>query len=301
MVYTSETVDLHEVVQESLALCDPEARSGRDIRLMLRAEAHHVQGDPRLRQVVWNLVHNALRNTPADGSIRLATHDRPPRSIVLSVTDNGRGIEPAVLPRIFNVFEQDEEARRRGVGLGLGLPISKSIVEAHGGRLTASSAGRGLGARFTVELLTVPAPAPHRPVEIPPRPLQRPRNVLLVEDNADSATALAMILEMHGYGVTVAATVQEALEQVEGADILISDIGLPDGTGYDLMRAVAARRPIPAIALSGYGSSEDQRRSAEAGFELHIVKPVEADRLLDALQSLSAKCADRDLRAMPVG
>jgi CheY-like chemotaxis protein len=122
-----------------------------------------------------------------------------------------------------------------------------------------------------------------------PRPAHPSRTVLLVEDNEDSASVLATILELHGYVVRVAKSVHEALELVEHADILISDIGLPDGTGYELMRTISSRRRIPGIALSGYGSNEDMRRSAEAGFELHIVKPVEPNRLLDALERLATQ------------
>jgi len=290
MTYAPEIVDLHELVHETIGLCHPEPDSGLEMRTKLAAEAHHVHADPvRLRQVLWNLLHNAIRNTPAQGWVAISTMNDASGSIALTVADSGRGIDAALLPNIFKLFEQGEDMRRRGMGLGLGLPISKSIVEAHGGRISAESNGPGSGACFTVQLHTVSEPRALEVTPEVPRPAHPSRTVLLVEDNEDSATALATILELHGYVVRVAKSVQEALELAEHADIMISDIGLPDGTGYELMRAISSRRRIPAIALSGYGSNEDMQRSAEAGFELHIVKPVEPNRLLDALERLATR------------
>jgi CheY-like chemotaxis protein len=219
--------------------------------------------------------------------VTVATKNDDREWIVLAVHDTGRGIDASVLPRVFNLFEQDEELRRRGVGLGLGLPISKTIVEAHGGSIVVESDGRGRGARVTVELPTVSSPSSTTIAATTVRRIPTgSRRVLLVEDNEDSAQALAEILTIHGYHVRLAGSVREALGYIDEVDIVVSDIGLPDGTGHDLMQQICARRRLPGIALSGYGTREDVQRSAEAGFDRHIVKPVEPQHLLDALQSL---------------
>jgi PAS domain S-box-containing protein len=289
MTFLPDIVNVHELVGEVMEMLGEDLRSARlAVSTTLSATAHYVHVDPvRLRQVMWNLLHNAVRNTPADGRVTVSTANLTEGWITVSVRDTGRGIDPHMLPRIFNLFEQDEELRRRGVGLGLGLPISKTIVEAHGGSIIVESGGRGRGARVTVELPTVAEPTARRAPAASARPVPpRFRRVLLVEDNEDSAQALAAILSIHGYEVRVAGTVKEALGYVDEVDIVVSDIGLPDGTGHELMAQICARRRLPGIALSGYGTSEDVRRSTEAGFHRHIVKPVEPQHLLDALQNL---------------
>jgi CheY-like chemotaxis protein len=247
-----------------------------------------VRADPvRLRQVVWNLLSNALRNTPAGGSISLVTANLAPGWVTITLRDTGRGIAPRMLSRIFTFFEQDEEARRRGIGLGLGLPISKAIVESHGGRIRAESGGLGKGATFIIELRTTSA-APARGAP-GPRGAAAARRVpiLLVEDNADSAAAIAEFLRLHGHEVKVAGTMQEALARYAPGDLLISDIGLPDGSGHQLLRQLGRERPVVAIALSGYGTPEDLSRSAEAGFARHIVKPVSPGELLALIGELT--------------
>jgi CheY-like chemotaxis protein len=281
-------LDVHGLVSEALDVFTQQLRNAH-LRLTvdIGAAQHHVLADPvRLNQVLWNVLHNAIRNTPPGGEVRVRSANRRPDAFVLIVSDTGRGIAPDLLPRIFNVFEQDDTARRRGVGLGLGLSISKSIIEAHCGRITAASEGIDRGATFTIELPVAEPPtdgaAAAKDMLVP----QRSQRVLLVEDNEDSAAALAELLRAHGYEVLVAGSMRDALQAADRADVLISDIGLPDGSGLDLMRAIVARRPMRAIALSGYGTAKDLRQSAEAGFERHIVKPVEPRRLLEALQSL---------------
>jgi CheY-like chemotaxis protein len=169
----------------------------------------------------------------------------------------------------------------------LGLPLSEGIIETHGGRLVAASEGPGFGAERTVELRTVGRPAALTRLDRSAK--QRSvaiAMILLVEDNEDSANAIAELLRLHGYSVTVADSVEQALCLADQADVLISDIALPDGTGHELMRQISARRPIPGIALSGYSTSEDLRRSTDAGFERHLVKPVDPQLLLDAIEQL---------------
>jgi PAS domain S-box-containing protein len=284
-----EAIDLHALVREIIEMLDEQMHTSQlSVTVNPAAGAYWVRADPlRLRQVLWNLMHNAIRNTPPGGMVTVSTANRRDGWVVLTVSDTGHGIDTELLPRIFNLFEQDEEVRRRGVGLGLGLPISKGIIEAHGGRIQAASAGRERGAALTIELPTIAAPVHEVAAAAPvaPRPPQGFR-ILLVEDNEDSAVALAALLQMHTFDVRVAHTIEEAIGMTEGINLVISDIGLPDGSGHDLMRRIQARGHIPGIALSGYGTSEDQRRSAEAGFNYHLVKPVEPQRLLDVLTEL---------------
>lgn len=284
----TEVIDLHELVGDVVAMLEAELRAAAlQITSELGATRHHVDGDPvRCRQVLWNLLHNAIRNTPSHGQVAVRTGNETPGWLTITVVDTGRGIDAGLLSRIFEAFEKGEELHRRGVGLGLGLPITKAIVEAHGGRIDLTSEGHGHGTRVSVVLPTAVAPARRTAAEVEPVAAPQRRRILLVEDNEDSATALAEILQFHGYEVCIAGSVQDALRYVDEIDIVISDIGLPDGSGHELMRQISARRPVPGIALSGYGTRDDVRRSAEAGFERHIVKPVEPGSLLEALRTL---------------
>ncbi|HZF08399.1 MAG TPA: response regulator, partial [Thermoanaerobaculia bacterium] len=205
-------------------------------------------------------------------------------------------IEPEALPHIFDAFDQGRSGTtRRFGGLGLGLAISRAIVELHGGRLTAASQGRDRGATFTVRL-----PLPGLPAGVeragealfPPAPAlsdDRRLHILLVEDHVDTATAVAGLLRMLGHQVTETGTVAEALAAAErgGIDLVLSDLGLPDGHGHDLMRALAGRHRLPGIALSGYGMEEEVAKSRAAGFGLHLTKPVSLDALLVAIRQVA--------------
>jgi PAS domain S-box-containing protein len=175
MSIVREVIDLHEAITDVLTLCQEQLeRSPADKRIALAAAAHTVYADPvRLRQVIWNLVNNAVRNTPAGGEIAVSTSNPASDTIAIVVSDTGRGIDQQLLARIFTFFEQDDESRRRGMGLGLGLAISKAIVESHGGRISAESDGPGHGARFTVSLATV-ADTPHAAAGQPRRDAHDP-------------------------------------------------------------------------------------------------------------------------------
>jgi two-component system CheB/CheR fusion protein len=201
---------------------------------------------------------------------------------------------------LFNAFEQGgREMTRMFGGLGLGLAIGKALVDAHGGTISVASDGAGRGATFTVDLPAIPAPgagAPHEPDGSARTGLRRVVNckILIVEDHADTARAMARILAGRGYTVRTADTVASALSAVssDAYDLIISDIGLPDGSGLDLMRQVLARGgPVQGIALSGFGMEEDVRRSMAAGFQSHLTKPVNIDRLEAAVQRLTDHCA----------
>jgi CheY-like chemotaxis protein len=209
----------------------------------------------------------------------------------IEVKDNGVGIDPQVLPQIFDAFEQGSAGVTREFGgLGLGLAITKALVEMHRGSIKAESAGAGQGATFTVWL---PRGLPeHLPAKDPPTSRrisdEASLRLLVVEDHADTARTLGLLLRRAGFDVVTAPDVAGALERMQQQefDVLVSDLGLPDGTGYDLMRAVRQRTTIPGIAMSGYGMEEDLRRSQEAGFVEHLVKPVSIAKLQEAIHRL---------------
>jgi CheY-like chemotaxis protein len=243
-------------------------------------------------------LRNAVKFTPEGGMIFVRSWNggllpgggparEPACELIVEITDTGMGIEPAALPHIFNAFEQGPEAIGRKLGgLGLGLSISKAIAELHGGRITAVSQGYGRGATFRVHLPAGAWPAEAKPApqpiasSVPPLP-DRALSLLLVEDHRDTAEAMAELLRSLGHQVRVAGSVAAGLTTAAamldagaGIDLVISDLGLPDGTGMDLMRELAARYGLRGIALSGYGTEEDVRRSLEAGFSRHLTKPV---------------------------
>jgi nitrogen-specific signal transduction histidine kinase/ActR/RegA family two-component response regulator len=288
-------VDLHETVKHAAEACGGEARAkGLTLALDLQAAPAAVMGDAtRLQQVLWNLVKNAVKFTPAGGRVTVRTR-RPAGAdrVQVEVADTGVGIDPAVLPRIFDAFEQGGAAvTRQFGGLGLGLAISKALVELHGGTLTAASDGPGRGATFVLALPAAAAgpAAPVRPAARNGDGLAGVR-VLLVEDNADTARVMGRVLQGWGCAVTAAGSVAAAAAAAgEGAfDLVLSDLGLPDGSGHDLMRQLAARHGLRGIALSGYGMEADVRESLAAGFAEHLTKPVDLERLEAALRRLVA-------------
>jgi CheY-like chemotaxis protein len=208
--------------------------------------------------------------------------------------DTGLGIEPALLTRIFDPFEQgDESVRGRAGGLGLGLAISRSLAETMGGRLTASSRGRGQGSVFRLELATVATPVANRSgIASPPATVVASGvpdlRILLVEDNRDTLRYLSAILRQRGHTVVTADCVTAAFAAVEQAEepfeLLLSDIELPDGTGHCLMRGLKVSHGLRGIAMSGFGAEEDLRQSREAGFFDHLTKPIDMNRLEAAIR-----------------
>jgi PAS domain S-box-containing protein len=276
-----ESVEVISAVQHVCETCRPFILE-KSIRLQchMPREKLFVSADPaRLQQVLWNLVKNAVKFTPDRGDIHVTISGIGDGRVLFEVRDTGIGIPAEVLPRIFDAFEQgDAKITRQFGGMGLGLAISRALVEMHGGTIRAQSAGQDRGATFTVELPLLPAE------QVPPsRPEQSGGEgntatkfrVLVVEDHADSADVLAMLLGESGYAVKTAnsAAAALALAAKEPFDVMVSDIGLPDATGYDLMKQIKERHNIKGIAMSGYGMDEDLRKSREAGFSDHIVKP----------------------------
>jgi CheY-like chemotaxis protein len=251
-----------------------------------------VAADPaRLRQIFWNLVKNAIRFTPRGGRISLRASIPAPGRVAVEIVDTGMGIDPSDIPRIFQPFEQ---AGRRMGGLGLGLSISSALVEAHGGRLTAQSEGLGRGATFRVELpLSLSAPEPRLPSESTSPASEGPRErrrVLLVDDHADTLGAARDLLAELNCDVVSAASLREALAAAEAGplDLVISDFGLADGSGLDLMRTLRDSYGLAGIAVTGYGMAEDVRRGREAGFVEHLVKPITLQRLEGAIDRFFA-------------
>jgi CheY-like chemotaxis protein/anti-sigma regulatory factor (Ser/Thr protein kinase) len=250
--------------------------------------------DPvRLEQVCWNLLNNAIKFTPAGGTITIRTSNPGDGRIRIQIADTGKGIDPDSLTTIFNPFEQGgTEMTRRYGGLGLGLAIAKAIVEMHEGTISATSEGPGTGATFTVEMATTarePAPAGRdgesgRPVTAARQTDPAPR-ILLVEDHQSTSFVLQRLMKRWGWDVVPEVSVKSALELADSHsfDLVISDLGLPDGTGYELMRQLRDRYGLQGIALSGYGMDQDIQKSLASGFVAHLVKPVNFDELRSAV------------------
>jgi signal transduction histidine kinase/CheY-like chemotaxis protein len=296
-----ETASVHEILQRSYEICREEiAAKDLKIEFRLRAEEAYVEGDPaRLQQVFWNLIKNSVKFTPAKGRIVIETLNPTADKVEIRTTDNGIGIEAEQVDRIFNAFEQGQSSiTRRFGGLGLGLAISRAMVNAHGGTIKAESGGKNRGATFIVTLATVSAPAaapskteaqgPKADGGKPAKVAGSGPRVLVVDDHVDTCIGMKMMLERRGYRVTVAHTADQALEKSEHEefDLVISDIGLPDRSGYELMQELGTTKGLRGIALSGFGMENDVSRARAAGFSEHLTKPINFDRLNEAIQTL---------------
>lgn len=293
-----EPVDLRDVVEHTTGSVVELRDKKIDFAIEWHAEEIFVRGDrSRLTQLLWNLLKNAAKFTLNGNRVRLRARneeggpDRRPW-LVIEVEDHGVGISPDVLPKIFHAFEQgDIRITRRFGGLGLGLAISKAIVELHGGNITAASEGPGKGARFTFRLPTIPKPAIARePTAVggaKPGSLDgQGKRLLLVEDHADTAEILGKRLRKVGFQVVHAGSVEEGISAAEKAEkagepfqFVLSDLGLPDGTGFELMKTLSTNFGLRGVALSGFGMETDVRKSEEAGFLRHLTKPVDFELL----------------------
>jgi PAS domain S-box-containing protein len=302
-----QDVNLRRILEHAIdTCCGKEVAAGRlQVAAELTAPDHCLWADgPRLTQVFWNLLSNSVKFTPAGGNITVRSwKEEDADRLAVEVADTGAGIEPDLLPRIFDAFEQgDSITVRRSGGLGLGLAISKAIVELHGGELSVQSPGRNQGAVFTVRLPVGPRQA-QGVLETsgdfghPGGGNRASLHILLVEDHVDTAEAMAALLEMLGHRITTAGTVEAALTTASALqagpgraiDLLISDLGLPDGSGLELMRELSRRYGLKGIALSGYGMEEDLRRSREAGFEKHLIKPITLESLQAVIRDVMAE------------
>lgn len=291
-----DTVDIHTLLGAVMGICKGDIDGKRmEISLDLRAGSHHVRGDSaRLQQVFWNLVKNSIKFTAEGGRIFVSSFNDEAGQLVVEVADTGIGIEADVLPRIFDAFEQgDRSITRHFGGLGLGLAISKTLIDVHGGTIVASSMGRNHGATFTISLATSdPVEHEHKTHETVSSQTDERGNtrILIVEDNSDTSQVMRHLLERRGYSVVAVHTMQAALDATSTGefDLIISDIGLPDGSGIELMQTLRETGPIKGIAVSGYGMEEDVRRSMDAGFAEHLTKPVSFQRLSKAIKTLLA-------------
>jgi len=276
--------DIHSLLTHTEQIIRSDARGkGVAVHLVLEAREHIVRGDgARLHQVFWNLLKNAIKFTPSGGEITVRVVNPASGRIRVEVCDSGVGIEPGFIPSIFGAFVQgNRNAGGATSGLGLGMAISKTIVELHGGTIQAASEGVGKGATFTVELETensVPVPFSAAPEHIE---AQAKHRLLVVEDHQPTLDVLARLLRKQGHTVDTAGSVGAALAlaATHVFDLVISDIGLPDGNGVDLMIQLSREYGLRGIALSGYGMDEDFVRTRNAGFLAHLVKPIDFERL----------------------
>jgi len=299
------THELPQILNDALVTVRAEIeRKQIELRLESRGvAAPRVSADDvRLQQVFWNLLKNAVKFTPERGTIALTTClGSGGGTVIVAISDTGIGLSPSELERIYDAFTQGDHASADGPhrfgGLGLGLAISKRIVEQHHGTLVATSPGPGLGSTFTVELPLVPPAAAGVAAGGPeaagpgPDPAGAPaqRSLLLVEDHEPTRTALSRLLRRRSYDVSTAGSLAEAraFTAKRSFDFLITDIGLPDGTGLELIQEMRAGRDVRGMALTGYGMDEDVGRSREAGFRIHLTKPITVQSLDKALAELN--------------
>jgi PAS domain S-box-containing protein len=297
-----EHLDLRGIAEHAIGSVRPMIeRRKHELSVSLPPEPVWVQGDPtRLEQVIVNLLNNAAKYTDEGGHICLTVKQQDHEvEVVLSVRDTGVGIAPELLPRIFDLFTQANRTLDRAQGgLGIGLSLVQKLVELHGGKVAAYSAGLGQGSEFIVRLPALSsAGEPIAPIEIAQRSGKASR-VLVVDDNVDAADMLVMMLQMFGHEVKAAYSGQAALETAVEyqPDFVLLDIGLPDMNGYEVaqhLRQQQRTKNVSLIAMTGYGQDADRQRSQEAGIDLHLVKPVDPKKLQDVLETWAKQTCSR--------
>jgi PAS domain S-box-containing protein len=303
-----QSTDIHETIVRAIDICEADNVAGafHFIR-KFKATYHHANADAvRLQQIFWNLLRNAVKFTARTGKVTISTMNAPrkksgkksPPDIIISVHDTGIGIAKKDLHRIFNAFEQGSgEITRRFGGLGLGLTISRRLVELHGGSIAVASRGIGKGATFTITLPTVSAPAVSNSAPAPTFSASTPAlRILLVEDHEDTRRNMTRLLSALKHNVVSAHDAASALKQASKAtfDLVISDIGLPDESGLELMKKLKSRHRLRGICLSGYGMDEDIARSRAAGFLEHLTKPINFERLEAAIALAAAGSSSKN-------
>jgi signal transduction histidine kinase/CheY-like chemotaxis protein len=298
-----QKVNLASVVQPAVEACKPLIESRRhELTVSLPEEPLHLQADPtRLEQILINLLNNAAKYTNEGGHIELHARQAD-GEVVIRVRDNGIGVSPEMVCRIFEPFQQDDwVSGNASVGLGVGLTLVRRLTELHGGRVEVHSAGVGQGSEFVVHLPALSDEEARQPprgqigtVTVPPK-----RRVLVVDDNDDVAKTLAMMLRLQGHEVRVAGSGPAALEtaRADRPDLVLLDLGMPGMDGYEVARRLRQEPGLENIvlaAITGWAQDDDRQRSRVAGFDEHLVKPVEPDQLqklldrLDRRQPLSA-------------
>jgi PAS domain S-box-containing protein len=289
IVLRKQPVDLAPVVASAVESVRPLIEERKhELNLSLMSGALRVDADPlRLEQVLVNLLNNAAKYTDAGGRISLSARQEG-NDLVITVRDNGVGITPELLPRVFDLFTQGDRTMARSEGgLGIGLTLVQKIAEMHGGGVTATSDGPGKGSEFTLRLPALREDAPRKSagVESLPRVAREGVRVLVVDDNVDGAAGLAKLLKLLGHDVRVAHDGHAAVEAARDfrPEVVLLDIGLPGMDGYEVagrLRAEECCKDALIIAVSGYGQPDDIRRSKEAGFDQHLVKPVNFEELM---------------------
>lgn len=287
-----EVVDAHRLLREIVEVVgDDIIEKELDVKMSLNATAYLIWADPvRIRQVLWNLVRNAAKFTPPRGQIDIRTSNSGSGAFQLEVQDTGVGIDLQEQAEIFNAFRQESRSVTREFGgLGLGLTISKSLVELHHGTIAVESAGKNQGALFKVVLDTLRENAPSNENKACDSTEPKSLRLLLVEDHDETRRTLSRLLSRCGHKVSSTDHVEAALKLLDSKrfDAVVSDIGLPDRSGYELIALAKQRHPIKGIALSGFGMEEDIRRSFAAGFDHHLTKPVDFRNLRALLSEIA--------------
>jgi CheY-like chemotaxis protein/anti-sigma regulatory factor (Ser/Thr protein kinase) len=290
-----EKLDVHDLIRHVVTVCGEDVQS-KKIALRLRLDAAHfeVKADSaRLQQVLWNILRNAVKFSPRQSEVEIVTVNGPNDTLQITIKDQGIGMSQHTIDKLFKPFEQgSDEITRRFGGLGLGLAISKALLDVQGGTIEAYSDGLGKGSVFTIILPTLSATEVAKLT--PPKPMTNDEDakrlrILLAEDHVDTARILKLVMTNWGHSVETAGTVAMAVQlaKQQPFDLVISDIGLPDGTGLDLMRQVRKFSQVPSIALTGYGMDEDITASREAGFNAHLTKPTDLQQLQSSITQLA--------------
>jgi len=295
LIVSPEKIDVHDLIRHVVTVCSDDVLSKKiELTLKLDAENHHVKADSaRLQQVLWNILRNAVKFSPRQSGVIVTTSNAPGGELRITMADHGIGMSPETLRKLFKPFEQGGDAiTRRFGGLGLGLAISKALVDVQGGSIEAHSDGLGKGSSFTIVLPVLSAiDAAAAPIPKPATSTAESRrlHILLAEDHVDTARILKLVMSNWGHQVEIAESVARAVMMArEGTfDLLISDIGLPDGSGLDLMRQIRTFSRLPGIALTGYGMDEDIAATREAGFNAHLTKPTDLQQLQESIGKLS--------------
>jgi CheY-like chemotaxis protein len=306
-------VDLEDVVRAAVNVMQPAADAKRiQIAFGMDSSVGAIYGDrARLQQITWNLLSNAIKFTPEEGAVSLRLQ-RAGDSIDVIVTDTGQGIPERFKESVFEPFRQaDGSTTRHHGGLGLGLSIVKHLAEAHGGAVSVHSGGEGQGATFTVRLPIAPASAEQAAIQMAEHPTPAARStdpptlleglsVLVIDDDEESRQVVAAQLEGHRASVLTAASAAEGLDLLlrERVDVLLADIAMPDEDGYALIRHIRGLHPsavasIPAAAVTAFARNEDRLQALQAGFQLHLAKPLDLHTLVTAVARLGGRMDDR--------
>ena len=288
-----ERVDAHAVIEDALRIAKVDI-GVKKLRVSTKLDAteHHLWADAvRIEQVFWNLINNAVKFTPQAGTIDIRTSNDEHGHFEFEITDTGIGIEPSLQRSLFKPFQQaDASVARQFGGLGLGLVISKHIVDLHGGVVAVASQGCGHGSTFKVTLDSVPERVGNTNVSSRmPTKATRQLRILVVEDHADTRRTLTRLLTHFGHNISAADSTQSALHMMDSAafDVVLSDIGLPDGSGYEVITHGKRTQNLKGVALTGFGSEDDIRRGKDAGFDFHLTKPVDFHELRSVLDQVS--------------